>query len=167
MKKFLTRGLVASAGVGVAVLGISAGSAFAANPTTQGARAAVETVGTWGFNPVSGPNGNVSFNSYVTNTLNTTTGDLTTTVHLQGAQANTVYYGNIYVQGFYAPLGTSVRIVTNGQGNGEGTAVNNNAYEVGYNNPITPTSQVSVEMFNSGYNSFLQSVFAPVSAIAS
>jgi hypothetical protein len=164
MKKFLSGGLVA-AGVGVAVLGISAGSAFAANPTTLGARAAVETVGTWGFNAFSGPAGNVSFNSFVTNTLNPTTGDLTTTVHLQGAQANTVYYGNIYVQGDFDPLGSSVRIVTNGQGNGDGTQVNNNKYEG--SDVITPTSQVSVEMFNSSYNSFLQSVFAPVSVVAS
>ena len=163
MKKFLTGGLVA-AGLGVAVLGISAGSAFAANQTAQG-RAAVETVGTWGFNPVSGPTGLVSFNSFVTNTLNPTTGDLTTTVHLQGAKANTVYYGNIYVQGDFSPLGYSVRIVTNGQGNGDGTAVNNNNYEGSV--VITPTSQISVEMFNDSYNSFLQSVFAPVSVVAS
>ena len=164
MKKFLTRGLVA-AGVGVAVLGISAGSAFAANPTTQGARAAVENVGFSSANIASGPTGTVSVNSFVTNTLDTTTGDLTTTVHLQGAQANTVYEGNIYVQGFFGTLASSVRIVTNGQGNGNGTAVNNNNYEG--SDVITPTSQVSVMMFNSSWNSLLQSVFAPVSVVAS
>jgi hypothetical protein len=170
MKKLLTlKKCLVAAGLSVAVLGISAGSAFAANSTTQAARASVEKVGTWGFNPVNGPSGTVTFNSFVTNTLNPTTGDLTTMVHLQGAAPNTTYFGNIYSSnaGWPTALGTSVRIVTNGQGNGDGVAVNNNNQEIGYGDVINSTSQITVEMFNTGYTSFLQSVFAPVTVSAS
>jgi hypothetical protein len=126
MKKFLTRGLV---GVGALAIPLGAsltllpGAAFAGTTAGQGAQTApLVTGGT----PVCGAPGVVGTtsqvgNSFATEVLDRTTGDVTNTVHLQGANRNQSYYVVLYDQNC-APQhmldGTNPVVSTNAQGNG-------------------------------------------------
>ncbi|HEY6425947.1 MAG TPA: hypothetical protein VIX84_01820 [Acidimicrobiales bacterium] len=94
----------------------------------------------------------VSRFSFVTNVLNNTTGDLTTTIHLQGATPNDTYYANVIADnpstpGYSSTLGYSAAVHTDAWGNGTATVVNHD--------PIA--ANITVKMFDPSYTSFFQS----------
>jgi hypothetical protein len=134
MRKLLTRSLL-----GVAALAIPAGTAVAMTGTAFAATGAPKTpiysVDYTTMNSQTGPTAVGTDipaelpNSFVINTLDSTTGNLTTTVKLQGAAPNTQYYANVSADGIMPgilyPLGYSGSILTSNTGNGSVSIVNN------------------------------------------
>jgi hypothetical protein len=117
----LKRGLVA-AGLAGAILVLPATTAFAGTTAGQGAQKSPLTA-----NPsvptCNGPTGGtVTANSFATNVLDRTTGDVTTTVHLQNATPNYTYDVDVFINvaGSLGGCGgtNQVTLTTNGQGNG-------------------------------------------------
>jgi hypothetical protein len=154
MKK-LTLGLV---GVGALAIPLGASlalpaTAFAGITAGQGAQKVYLVENPTSQNILTGPTGGTpSTTSWVNNVLDATTGNLTTTIHLEGAAPNVMYVGYVYDQDGLFVHSNTVLIFTNGQGNG--TAVDVNHY---------PTATQAVVQVNDFRGSSFESPVTPVS----
>jgi hypothetical protein len=160
MRKLFTlkKGLVA-AGLGVAVLGISAGSAFASPAPGQGAQKVALVSSPTSENVFTGPTGGTpSAHSFIINQLSATTGNLTTTIHLQNADPNSMYVAYVFDQNGWGPSGplNTVLVFTDSQGSADAVSV--------VNDPTATQAVVMVKDFHGGALSTLDAPVTPLIA---